>query len=67
MKIKNNIEIKQIQKTTINLQMQKSLEILQLSHSEIIEKINKELENNPLLEPEVKKEKNNLSNKDYRK
>ncbi len=60
MKIKNNIEIKQIQKTTINLQMQKSLEILQLSHSEIIEKINKELENNPLLEPEVKKEKNNL-------
>ena len=25
-----------------------------------IEKINKELENNPLLEPEVKKEKNNL-------
>tara|TARA_B100000029_G_scaffold411047_1_gene413231 strand:+ start:11198 stop:12541 length:1344 start_codon:yes stop_codon:yes gene_type:complete len=65
MKTKNNLEISQIQKTAINFQMQKSLEILQLSHSEIIEKINNELQNNPLLEPETKKEKNNILNSKF--
>ena len=57
MKIKNTLELNQSQRLTISLQMQKSLEILQLSYSEIIEKINKELEKNPLLEPELNKEK----------
>ena len=56
MKIKNNLELNQSQRVTINLQMQKSLQILQLSYPEMIEKINKELEKNPLLEPESKKE-----------
>ena len=54
--------LNQSQKITINMQMQKSLEILQLSYSEMIEKINNELENNPLLEPESNKEKKNLYN-----
>ena len=62
MKIKNTLELNQSQRLTISLQMQKSLEILQLSYSEIIEKINKELEKNPLLEPELNKEKKNLYN-----
>ena len=62
MKFKNSIELNQSQKITINMQMQKSLEILQLSYSEMIEKINNELENNPLLEPESNKEKKNLYN-----
>ena len=42
--------------------MQKSLQILQLSYSEMIRKINKELEKNPLLEPESKKEKKLYTN-----
>ena len=62
MKIKNSLELNQSQRITINLQMQKSLQILQLSYSEMIEKINKELEKNPLLEPELKKEEKNLYN-----
>ena len=62
MKIKNSLELNQSQRITINLQMQKSLQILQLSYSEMIEKINKELEKNPLLEPESKKEEKNLYN-----
>ena len=44
MNIKKSLELNQSQRTTINLQMQESLQILQLSYSEIIEKINKELE-----------------------
>ncbi len=60
MKIKNSLQLNQSQKITINLQMQKSLQILQLSYPEMIEKINKELEKNPLLEPELKKEEKNL-------
>ena len=62
MKIKNTIELNQSQKVTINMQMQKSLEILQLSYSEMIEKINKELEKNPLLEPEANKEEKKFDN-----
>ena len=62
MKIKNNLELNQSQRITINLQMQESLQILQLSYPEMIEKINKELEKNPLLEPESKKEEKNLYN-----
>ena len=62
MKIKNSLELNQSQRITINLQMQKSLQILQLSYSEMIEKINKELEKNPLLEPESQKEEKNLYN-----
>ena len=62
MNIKNSLELNQSQRTTINLQMQESLQILQLSYSEIIEKINKELEKNPLLEPGSKKEEKNLRN-----
>ena len=62
MEIKNNLELNQSQRVTINLQMQKSLQILQLSYPEMIEKINKELEKNPLLEPESKKEEKNLYN-----
>ena len=62
MKMKNSLELNQSQRITINLQMQKSLQILQLSYSEMIEKINKELEKNPLLEPESKKEEKNLYN-----
>ena len=62
MKMKNSLELNQSQRITINLQMQKSLQILQLSYSEMIEKINKELEKNPLLEPELKKEEKNLYN-----
>ena len=61
--MKNSLELNQSQRITINLQMQKSLQILQLSYSEMIKKINKELEKNPLLEPESnrdKKEYNNL-------
>ena len=60
--MKNSLELNQSQRITINLQMQKSLQILQLSYSEMIEKINKELEKNPLLEPESKKEEKNLYN-----
>ena len=41
MKMKNSLELNQSQRTTINLQMQKSLQILQLSYSEMIEKKNK--------------------------
>ena len=67
MKIKNSLELNQSQRITINLQMQKSLQILQLSYSEMIEKINKELEKNPLLEPESTKEEKKLYNlKSYR-
>ena len=62
MKIKNTIELNQSQKVTINMQMQKSLEILQLSYSEMIEKINKELEKNPLLEPKSNKEEKKFDN-----
>ncbi len=62
MKIKNSLQLNQSQKITINLQMQKSLQILQLSYPEMIEKINRELEKNPLLEPELKKEEKNLYN-----
>ena len=62
MKIKNSIEVNQSQRVTINLQMQQSLQILRLSYSEMIEKINKELEKNPLLELELKKEEKNLYN-----
>ena len=62
MKMKNSLELNQSQRITINLQMQKSLQILQLSYSEMIEKINKELEKNPLLEPELEKEEKNLYN-----
>ncbi len=61
MKIKNNIDINQSQKISINFQMQQSLEVLQLSYLEIIKKINKELEDNPLLEPELNKEKRKVS------
>ena len=60
MKIKNSLEINQSQKLSINLQMQESLEILQLSIPEIIKKVNKELEKNPLLELDIAKEKINL-------
>ena len=60
MKIKNSLELNQSQRITINLQMQKSLQILQLSYVEMIEKINKELEKNPLLEPESNKDKRNI-------
>lgn len=60
--MKNSLELNQSQRITINLQMQKSLQILQLSYSEMIEKINKELEKNPLLEPESQKEEKNLYN-----
>ena len=62
MEIKNNLKLNQSQRITINLQMQESLQILQLSYSEMIKKINKELEKNPLLEPELKKQKKNLYN-----
>ena len=62
MKIKNSLELNQSQRVTINLQMQQSLQILQLSYSEMIEKINKELEENPLLEPELNKLEKNLYN-----
>ena len=62
MKIKNNLELNQSQQVTINLQKQQSLQILQLSYPEMVEKINKELEKNPLLEPESKKEEKNLYN-----
>ena len=62
MKIKNTIELNQSQKVTINMQMQKSLQILQLSYSEMIEKINKELEKNPLLEPKSNKEEKKFDN-----
>ncbi len=62
MEIKNNLKLNQSQRITISLQMQKSLQILQLSYSEMIKKVNKELEKNPLLEPELKKEKKNLYN-----
>ena len=44
------------------MQMQRSLQILQLSYSEMIEKINKELEKNPLLEPESNKEEKKFDN-----
>ena len=47
MKIKNTLKLNQSQRITINLQMQESLQILQLSYSEMIKKINKELEKNP--------------------
>ena len=62
MKIKNNLELNQSQRITMNIQMQESLQILQLSYSEMVEKINKELEKNPLLEPESKKEEEKLYN-----
>ena len=62
MKIKNNLRLNQSQRLAMNLQMQESLQILQLSYPEMIEKINKELEKNPLLEPESKKEEKNLYN-----
>tara|TARA_Y100000590_G_scaffold108612_1_gene123529 strand:+ start:1560 stop:2903 length:1344 start_codon:yes stop_codon:yes gene_type:complete len=62
MKIKNSLEINQSQKITINFQMQQSLQILQLSYPEMIERINKELEKNPLLEPESNKEEKSLYN-----
>ena len=42
MEIKNNLKLNQSQRITINLQMQESLQILQLSYSEMIKKINKE-------------------------
>ena len=60
MKIKNTLKLNQSQRITINLQMQESLQILQLSYSEMIKKINKELEKNPLLEPESTKEEKKL-------
>ena len=67
MKIKNTLKLNQSQRITINLQMQESLQILQLSYSEMIKKINKELEKNPLLEPESTKEEKKLYNlKSYR-
>ena len=62
MRIKNNLELNQSQRLTMSVQMQESLQILQLSYPEMIEKINKELEKNPLLEPESKKEEKNLYN-----
>ena len=57
MKIKNSIALNQSQRISINFQMQESLQILQLSYAEMIEKINKELEQNPLLEPESNRDK----------
>ena len=39
MEIKNNLKLNQSQRITINLQMQESLQILQLSYSEMIKKI----------------------------
>ena len=65
MKIKNNIELNQSQRVTINFQMQESLQILQLSYVEMIEKINKELEKNPLLEPEANKDKKEYNKDSY--
>ncbi len=65
MKIKNNIELNQSQRVTINFQMQESLQILQLSYAEMIEKINKELEKNPLLEPEANKDKKEYNKDSY--
>ena len=62
MKIKNSLKINQSQKLAINLQMQESLQILRLSYSEMIEKINEELEKNPLLEPFARKDEKNLYN-----
>ena len=67
MKIKNNIELNQSQRVTINFQMQESLQILQLSYVEMIEKINKELEKNPLLEPESNKDKKEYNKSSYSK
>ena len=55
MKMKQNLRINQSQRLTFSLKMQQSLKILQLSYAEMIEKINKELDNNPLLEPELEK------------
>ena len=51
MKMKQNLRINQSQRLTFSLKMQQSLKILQLSYAEMIEKINKELDNNPLHEP----------------
>ncbi len=65
MKIKNNIELNQSKRVTINFQMQESLQILQLSYAEMIEKINKELEKNPLLEPEANKDKKEYNKDSY--
>ena len=65
MKIKNSIKLNQSQTFTINLQMQKSLQILQLSYAEMIEKINKELEKNPLLEPESNRDKKEYNTDSY--
>ena len=53
--MKQNLRINQSQRLTFSLKMQQSLKILQLSYAEMIEKINKELDNNPLLEPELEK------------
>ena len=65
MEIKNNLKLNQSQKITINLQMQESLQILQLSYSEMIRKLNKVLEKNPLLEPEANKDKKEYNKDSY--
>ena len=49
MKLKNNLEINQSQKLSINLQMQESLEILQLSIPEIIKKADMPCCHSPLI------------------
>ena len=65
MKIKNSIALNQSQRISINFQMQESLQILQLSYTEMIEKINKELEQNPLLEPESNRDKKEYNADSY--
>ena len=65
MKIKNSIALNQSQRISINFQMQESLQILQLSYAEMIEKINKELEQNPLLEPESNRDKKEYNADSY--
>ena len=65
MKMKQNLRINQSQRLTFSLKMQQSLKILQLSYAEMIEKINKELDNNPLLEPELEKNDRFYQKKNY--
>ena len=65
MKIKNSIALNQSQRISINFQMQESLQILQLSYAEMIEKINKELEQNPLLEPKSNRDKKEYNADSY--
>ena len=65
MKMKQNLRINQSQRLTFSLKMQQSLKILQLSYAEMIEKINKELDNNPLLEPELEKNDRVYQKKNY--